>query len=942
MSHRAHLAPLLALLLSAATSRAQPRPVALSAVEHALGASPLHMVAGHGRLTAGVTRDGDLAVLTWPSPSCCDQLTHLSTNALDARTRPRTGVREGFGVALGVVVETASGTRVEWLHDPARWRPVASYADERSLQPRVTYTRVDGGLTVTLDDAVLPSPDVLQRRVRYVRTEDAAGMAIRSVALMAHANLGLTQNVIPRLPFGDVLADSRNDFGVVYDRALGAFVHFRPADRAPITDLTSLVSAPELPANHFGPLDALLRRDGDLTSDADALAASLDTTFTRGVYAVVGSEPRADAFHAGREGDDFCDELGVLVDNVLALRTSGIVLPLDPGLATGFRCPDAVRPSRLAAARGWTRSTPSAWSLANTNTLAGNPVAAYLNDSAMRVPFTVTGLTGEARLLIAFGATAAEARTAYGTARVLSPAEVIRRDGAEWERRAGALVVPDHLPETIPLAERTRITRAARRAMLHVLNGTDAATGMVVASIARQAPYGLDWPRDGAFFDDAFDIGGLPGNTTRRLDWALPLARETALGQSDINPLTDPRPPVDPRTGTRQYPEAAWEMNYYNTGAMGGFFRFEIDNTALMVWSASTHLAFLSNEERMTTAARWWPRIRRSADLLADWRDAETGLHALANEDDNAAFSATLHGGTTVFAALEACARVARLMGEPAVASRWERRASELRDALVRRFYDPTMRRFVNDVTGAAASNPGSSALGATAWMVWPAAMFAVTDERVARQMRSDMERVLAALRGDPGTEGGAYLTKTMLAAAVFVARGGDPTLRPLVEESLVRMARDVITDDTQVMGEVFITLRDADGGVTARENRVSIPHLWEATLFYLTTMALSEPERFDFDRRALPAAMTPPPGTVPLPEPMADAGAVMDATVDAPQVFDAGAAMDAGRDPFAVPTGPGDCACAVPGPTTMGGARGGMALGALGLWAARRRRRRA
>jgi len=492
MSRRARLAPLLALLLAAATSHAQPRPVALSAVEHALGASPLHMVAGHGRLTAGVTRDGDLAVLTWPSPSCCDQLTHLSTNALDARTRPRTGVREGFGVALGVVVETASGTRVEWLHDPARWRPVASYADERSLQPRVTYTRVDGGLTVTLDDAVLPSPDVLQRRVRYVRTEDAAGMAIRSVALMAHANLGLTQNVIPRLPFGDVLADSRNDFGVVYDRALGAFVHFRPADRAPITDLTSLVSAPELPADHFGPLDALLRRDGDLTSDADALAASLDTAFTRGVYAVVGSEPRADAFHAGREGDDFCDELGVLVDNVLALRTSGIVLPLDPGLATGFRCPDAVRPSRLAVARGWTRSTPSAWSLANTNTLAGNPVAAYLNDSAMRVPFTATGLTGEARLLIAFGATAAEARTAYGTARALSPAEVIRRDGAEWERRAGALVVPDHLPETIPLAERTRITRAARRAMLHVLNGTDAATGMVVASIARQAPYGLD------------------------------------------------------------------------------------------------------------------------------------------------------------------------------------------------------------------------------------------------------------------------------------------------------------------------------------------------------------------------------------------------------------------------------------------------------------------
>ncbi|MDB4930692.1 MAG: glycoside hydrolase family 15, partial [Myxococcaceae bacterium] len=521
--------------------------------------------------------------------------------------------------------------------------------------------------------------------------------------------------------------------------------------------------------------------------------------------------------------------------------------------------------------------------------------------------------------------------TAYAAGRGVTADEVIRRDAAEWQRRAGALAVPEHLSESIPAADRARVVRAARRAMYHVLNGTDAATGMVVASIARQAPYGLDWPRDGAFFDDAFDVGGLSANATRRLDWALPLARETALGQSAINPLTDPRPPIDPRTGTRQYPEAAWEMNYYNTGAMGGFFRFEIDNTALMVWSASTHLAFLSNEERATVAARWWPRIRRSADLLADWRDADTGLPALANEDDNAVFTATLHGGTTVFAALEASARVARLMNETAVAARWERRASELRDALVARFYDPTMQRFVNDVSGAAASNPGSSALGATAWMVWPAAMFPVSDARVARQMRSDMERVLAALRGDPGTEGGAYLTKTMLAAAVFVARGGDPAVRPLVEEALVRMARDVITDDTQVMGEVFITMRDADGGVTGRENRVSIPHLWEATLFYLTTMALSEPARFDFDRRALPAAMTPPPGTVPLPVPMVDAGMVaMDAAVTTD-----GGAMDAAVTPAA----PGDegCGCAVPG--RAGGARGWLALGALGLWAARRRR---
>ena len=44
----------------------------------------------------------------------------------------------------------------------------------------------------------------------------------------------------------DVLADSRNDFGVVRDSALGAFIHFRPTDRAPINDIPALVGAPTL------------------------------------------------------------------------------------------------------------------------------------------------------------------------------------------------------------------------------------------------------------------------------------------------------------------------------------------------------------------------------------------------------------------------------------------------------------------------------------------------------------------------------------------------------------------------------------------------------------------------------------------------------------------------------------------------------------------------
>jgi MYXO-CTERM domain-containing protein len=904
----------LALLMSPHLARAQPQ--ALSVVEHALGASPLHSVAGHGGLTAGVTREGDIAVLAWPGPSCCDQLTHLAPNDLDARSRPRTGVREGFGVALGVVLRTASSTEVHWLHDATRWRIAPGYVDDVSLEPRTTYQHTSLGVRVVVLDAVLPDRDVLQRRVTLTRE---TGSPVTGAALMVHANLGLTLDAVPRLPFGDVVGDRRNDFGVAWDSTRRAALHFRPADRGAARDILALVNPEPLAADHFGPLDALMRMNGDVGAESASLVRDLDRTYGRGVYALVATDTPADQYHMGREGSALCEELTRLIENVGVLGRTGLPLPISPSVAGNFRCPEAVLPASVATARGWTRVIPSAWDDARDGELSGNPVAAYLNDSAQRAPVTFDASgNGEVRVFIAFGATAAEAGDALTAGRALTADAFVARDHEAWITRASSLRLPTALP--LPEADRDRVVRASRRALLHVYNGTDRATGAIVASIARQAPYGLDWPRDGAFFDYALDVAGDSAAVTRRLAWVLPLARRNPVTPSQLFLLTDPRPPIDPRTGGMQYPEAAWEMNYYSTGDMGGFIRFEIDNTALMVWSAAVHVAYVPESERMALATRHWDQVRASADLLADWRDATTGLHARANEDDNTAFTATLHGAVTVFAGLEGAARLARFLGHTQEAARWERRASELRDASVRAFYDPNLGRFINTAEGAAQTNPGSSPLGATAWMVWPARMFGYDDPRFERQMRADMDHILAQLRGDPGTDGGAYLTKTTLSAAMYAATRTDSPVRGQVLEALTRIARDVLTPDTQVMGEVFITRRNGDGGAVTYENRVSIPHLWEATLFYLSAMALSDASRFDLDRRLLPMNQTPPPGTVPLPVLM-DGGTPDASTTPRPQ------------EPS------GDCGCHTNGASTRTPWLTWVALAILARLSRRRRR---
>ncbi len=870
----------LAVLVVARSAHAQPRPLATSAIEHALGASPVYMLAGHGRLTVGVTREGDVAVLTWPGPSCCDQLTFIAPNDPDARAQRRTGVRDGFGIALGLLLHTGGTQTVTWLHDADVWNPVPGYASDTVIEPRITYRHRVLGVEVTVLDAVLPDADAYQRRVNVTVP---AGSTVTSVDLLAHTNFGLTLNVIPRVPIGDSLADATNDYGALWNETEHAALFFRPRDRGRVVDPLAIAMPTALAADYFLGLDALMRNAGDVSASVATALTDLDRNFGEGVYAYAATDPPATQFQLGREGNGVCDEINRFVTNVAALPGLGINVGLDVSVANALRCMDVVRPATVATTRGWMRSAQSAWDDAQDGTLSGNPVAAYLNDAAQRAPIALDATGhGEARLLVAFGRNAAAARDVLRNVRAMAPADVIRRDADAWNARAARIALPDTLPASIPVEDRDRIVRAARRAMLHVYAGTDAATGMIVASVARQAPYGLDWPRDGAFFDYALDVAGDPDATSRRLAWALPLQRANALTPGMLHLLIDPQPPVDPRTGRRVYPEAAWEMNYYDDGTMGGFFRFEIDNTALMIWSAASHVGFVPEAQRMDLARSYWDRVRRSADMLAAWRDAQTGLCAPAQEDDNAAFTQSLHGGTTVFAALEAAARLARFVGSEPDATRWEHRAGELRDVLVRRFYNARDRRFLNDVTGSATTNPGSAPLGPTAWLVWPSRLLPYDDPRVAQQVRFDLGRVLVSLRGDEMSEGGAYLTKNTLSAAVFLARGGDPSLRPLLEEAVIRLARDVITQDTQVMGEVFVTLRNPDGSVRARENRVSIPHIWEATLFYLTAMAMSHPERFELERTNLPANRTPAPGTVPFVPPMMDASADVDAGADA------------------------------------------------------------
>src|ERR1700690_1385893 len=267
------------VVLVASVARADA-PTTMDMTEHIFGASNTNAVAGHGALTAGISDDGDLAVLSWPGPSFADQLAYLTSNALDVRSQPHLGAVDGMGSYIGLRVTTSAGGSLVWLRDAA-FTHVQTYTQPDAPVPQTTFTNDAFGLTVVLTDVVSPDVDLLTRRVVLTRS---AGSPVTGASLVLYENLSPTLSKIPMLPFADWLFDAHNDFVAVYDRDAHAVIHIHPSDRAVIASLFDVVADPTL--TDYGAVDTLMKNTPS-DADVDAFVAGIDVAFPPGVAAMV-------------------------------------------------------------------------------------------------------------------------------------------------------------------------------------------------------------------------------------------------------------------------------------------------------------------------------------------------------------------------------------------------------------------------------------------------------------------------------------------------------------------------------------------------------------------------------------------------------------------------------------------------------------------------------
>lgn len=811
----------------------------IDGIEHIFGATNVNAVAGHGYTTAGLSAEGDLTVLVWPNPSFADQLGYLSSNAIDARGQVRLGAPEGAGSFLGLVVGRDGERAVHWLRDRSVWDIEQSYSPA-GANVLTHYAGADLGLEVDVTDAVRPGRDGPLIRLVEVRSVQPAP---EGLWLLTYANLSPTppNSRIPEVPVIDWAFDGSNDYAAIWLDDVGGVMHFHPQDQLVWDDLGDLLSPPRA---LFGPIGAALAEGPVDQAQVRELAATLETSYAAGAWLLLTTRPRPASFQVGYDRTPLCAMRDLLADNIVALPQvfPDLSSPIDPAVTDIFRCAD---PRPVFERLGWRHTADDAWEDAGDGFLGQSPVAAGEVNEALLTPLDPVpegdGWAARAAVIFSPGATAADAIS--GAQAVAEP----RRIAEEAEEAVTAWLEGVALPQSLP----PRVRAVARRALLNLRVGTDAETGAIVASPSRQPPYGLDWPRDGAFFNAALEVAGLSELAGRRADLYLQWQRaEPALPV----PVLDQPPPVDPSTGRSDtYPAGAWEMNYYPDGMTGGIFRFEIDNTAFALWLVLAHVGALPPAEVPSYLQQRWTPIERAAALLARWRDPATGLQAPAQEDDNPGYTQTLHGAVTVFGALDLAARAARAAGKEREARDWGFRACELRSAILDLLYDEEAGRFTMDP--GRPFDPARAPLGPGAWLVWPMRVLPWDDPRIRPEVLGQLDAIepTVALQ----TEGGSYFMKNTASAAL--AFGSDPVIGPRVRAMLETIAERHATPDTLHFGEVVIF----DGPSEARvaSQRVATPHLWEGILFYLTAMALEQPERFDRHLDVLPPSPAPPAG---------------------------------------------------------------------------------
>jgi hypothetical protein len=423
---------------------------------------------------------------------------------------------------------------------------------------------------------------------------------------------------------------------------------------------------------------------------------------------------------------------------------------------------------------------------------------------ASRLRFNERG-RARARFTVTAGKTRKRAIAVLNGVRKAGFSRQLRVDSQRWQ---------DWLERTeLPQDPGARITKVSKRALISLKLAMVPKTGAIVASSATQGPYGEDWIRDGAFFNEALDWNGFTNAVSLHNRF---YARIQA----------SPENPSDLR------PDGNWAEGVYGDGIDGLPIPWEIDETGLGAWTLYRHAAFLEGREKKDYVDDVYPAIARAADFLVSCKDPANDLQCLAHEDDNFTKTQTIHGAQTTVLALRSAIRAAGLAGDTSSrVDAWRSRLAELRAAIERELVDPETHEYLRS---AGSTTPAS--FQEQGWLLWPVQIkprsHPAMDEMAVRVNRGVRE----ALAGPRGS----YELKGVLGLS-YQWRHPTPRQSRAMKRHLAYIAEEQTTR-TGLIGEAW--QRFADGFPAPVQD---MPHVWVGILFYMSAYKVygHEPYRF-------------------------------------------------------------------------------------------------
>jgi glucoamylase len=262
---------------------------------------------------------------------------------------------------------------------------------------------------------------------------------------------------------------------------------------------------------------------------------------------------------------------------------------------------------------------------------------------------TVSGaLVGEARVVVAFGATPDEA-----IARLRRPStvdfDVLVAERTAYDRETIALARP---------AEgEARVGDLYARSLLVLEQLTDRQTGATIAapefdpSFEQSGGYGFVWPRDLGYVVLSFLAAG-------RGDLAVPALRWLAREQA---------------------PEGLWLQRYWTDGSLAPSWGLhQVDETGMAVFAYEAAWRELGDA---TLDRELWPSARAAADFLCGFMDEETGLPLPSvdlweqTDGQHSYSAAATYGGLAAVAAMA-------IRHEPSLEARYREAAERVRAAI--------------------------------------------------------------------------------------------------------------------------------------------------------------------------------------------------------------------------------------------------------------------